>query len=314
MNLIGQEKVKNVLSAMIESSKSTGKPIGHLLFCGNSGLGKTYFARETAKLLGKVCIEIVGGALRNQSALSRALKDVEINRGGILFIDEIHNLPLKIEEMLYSVMTDYIVYFYESGKIVKYEMTPFTIIGATTTAGELTKPLRDRFLNVLHFEYYTIDELVQVIKKSYPTLDDNIAYEIASRSQGTPRIAKKYLDNIINYSIAYNQGVIDNNIMNQCFADLSVDIYGLDDNSRKILMYLSTGKSAGIDNIILNLSLDKNDVLNIYEPYLVYKQYIERTPKGRTITDEGLKVLGIIKESPEITGKNILNYKEREGV
>lgn len=298
---IGQSKLKAELGIYLEATKMRNEPLDHVLIYGPPGLGKTTLALIISNEL-EVNIKTTSGpAIERPGDLLAILN--ELNPGDILFIDEIHRLPRLIEEVLYSAMEDYYVDIIigqgANSQPIHFELPPFTLIGATTRPGMLTQPLRDRFGIVSHMKYYDDHELKLIVQRSAMVfqiyIDDEGAYEIARRSRGTPRIANRLLRRVRDYAQVKNNGKITKDITNEALRILDIDEFGLDVTDRKLLktmIELYQGGPVGLNTIAVNVSEDIETVEDMYEPFLLQKGFIQRTPRGRVVTKRAYEHLG----------------------
>ena len=298
---IGQQKVKEELAVYIQAARSRSEALDHVLLYGPPGLGKTTLAMVIANEL-EVGIKTTSGpAIERPGDLVALLNDLQA--GDVLFIDEIHRLPRVVEEMLYSAMEDFFVDIVvgqgPTAHPVHFPLPPFTLIGATTRAGALSAPLRDRFGIVEHMEYYDEASLAEIVKRSANVFDSEIkeaaALEIALRSRGTPRIANRLLKRVRDFSQVYEEGMISKEITQQALKVLRVDAKGLDHIDRKLLtamIDLYDGGPVGLGAIAANISEDAETIEDMYEPYLLQIGFLKRTSRGRVVTPEGYAHLG----------------------
>ena len=298
---IGQQKVKEELTVYIQAARSRSEALDHVLLYGPPGLGKTTLAMVIANEL-EVGIKTTSGpAIERPGDLVALLNDLQA--GDVLFIDEIHRLPRVVEEMLYSAMEDFFVDIVvgqgPTAHPVHFPLPPFTLIGATTRAGALSAPLRDRFGIVEHMEYYDEASLSEIVKRSANVFDseikDKAALEIALRSRGTPRIANRLLKRVRDFSQVYEEGMISKEITQQALKVLRVDAKGLDHIDRKLLtamIDLYDGGPVGLGAIAANISEDAETIEDMYEPYLLQIGFLKRTSRGRVVTPEGYAHLG----------------------
>lgn len=293
---IGQNKVKAELQVYIKAAQMRQEAMDHVLFYGPPGLGKTTLANIIAHELQANIKTTSGPAIEKAGDLVSIISSLE--PGDVLFIDEIHRIPRAVEEVLYSVMEDYYLDINLNGqegtRMVHLDVPPFTLVGATTRAGMLTPPLRDRFGISEHLNFYQPDELQQIIQRSAHILSYNIsaagAHEIALRSRGTPRIANRLLRRIRDFAQVENVPQIDQQIADQALKKLQVDSCGLDALDRKILELMAElyqGRAVGVRTIAANLGEKSETIEEIYEPYLLQIGFIARTPSGRVITQRG---------------------------
>lgn len=298
---IGQEKVKRELLIYIEAAKRRQESLDHVLLFGPPGLGKTTLAMVIANELDVNIRTTSGPAIERPGDLVAILN--ELSPGDVLFIDEIHRLPRVVEEMLYSAMEDFYVDIMmgqgETAYPLHFELPPFTLIGATTRAGMLSAPLRDRFGIVSHLEYYYPEELAEIIVRSVAIFETDIveegAFEIARRSRGTPRIANRLLRRVRDVAQVESDGVITPQIADYALALLRVDQEGLDYIDQKILrtmIEVYRGGPVGLSTIAVNISEETETVEDMYEPFLIQKGFIKRTARGRVATEKAYHHLG----------------------
>ena len=299
---IGQEKAKENLKVYIEAARLRGDTLDHVLLYGPPGLGKTTLSNIIANELG-VNIRITSGpAIEKQGDLAALLTN--LNQGDVLFIDEIHRLSRAVEEILYSAMEDYaldiIIGKGPAARSIRIDLPKFTLIGATTRAGQLTPPLRDRFGVLLKLEFYTPEELALIVKRSSSILgidiSDDGAYEIASRSRGTPRIANRLLKRVRDFAQVSGKSVIDSAIAGYALDRLEIDALGLDNTDRKILetiIKFYDGGPVGLETLSATIGEESVTIEDVYEPYLMQMGFITRTPRGRCVTRLGYNHLGI---------------------
>ena len=299
---IGQQGVKENLKIFIEAARLRGEPLDHVLFYGPPGLGKTTLAGIIANELG-VDIKITSGpAIERAGDLAAILTN--LNDTDVLFIDEIHRLNRSVEEVLYSAMEDYaldiIIGKGPSARSIRLDLAKFTLIGATTRAGSLSAPLRDRFGVLGKFEMYTPEELAQIIKRTAGilgvTIDDESVAEMARRSRGTPRVANRMLKRIRDFSQVKGNGIIDIAITREGLEALGVDEMGLERLDREILTTIIqrfNGGPVGIDTIAASIGEERVTIEDVYEPYLIQSGLLYRTQKGRMVSKDGYRHLGL---------------------
>ena len=298
---IGQTKVKENMKIYIEAAKKRGDPLDHCLFYGPPGLGKTTIANIIANEM-KSNIKITSGpAIEKPGDLAAIL--TTLSEYDVLFIDEIHRLSKNVEEILYPALEDYtldiVIGKGPSAKSIRIDLPKFTLIGATTKAGSLTTPLRDRFGIVHRLELYSTEDLATIIKRSAKILkieiDEESAIEIARRSRGTPRIANRLLKRVRDYAAVLGDGIINLKITKHALNQLEIDELGLDDIDRKILDTMITqyqGKPVGIESIAVSIGEEIDTIEDVYEPYLIQIGFITRTPRGRLVMPPAYKHLG----------------------
>lgn len=299
---IGQEKIKNNLSIYIEAAKKRKEALDHLLFYGPPGLGKTTLSGIIASEMG-VKIKITSGpAIEKQGELAALLSNLQEN--DILFIDEIHRLNRQVEEILYPAMEDYSLDIMigkgPTARSIRLDLPHFTLIGATTRVGMLSAPLRDRFGVVSRLEFYTPEELTQIVERSANLLgiriDRDAALEVARRSRGTPRLANRLLKRVRDVAQVKYDGKVDINVSKEALDMLDVDPFGLDHIDREVLntiIHKFGGGPVGLDTIAAAIGEDAGTIEDVYEPYLIKNGFINRTPRGRVVTPLAYKHLGL---------------------
>ncbi len=307
---IGQKGVKDNLKIFIEAARRRGEPLDHVLFYGPPGLGKTTLAGIIANELG-VNIKITSGpAIERAGDLAAILTNLEEN--DVLFIDEIHRLNRSVEEVLYSAMEDYaldiIIGKGPSARSIRLDLARFTLIGATTRAGSLSAPLRDRFGVISKFELYTVEELTEIIRRTARilgvTADEDSLVEMAKRSRGTPRVANRMLKRIRDFSQVKGNGIIDMEITLEALEALGVDGLGLERLDREILSGIIerfNGGPVGIDTIAASIGEERVTIEDVYEPYLIQTGLLYRTQKGRMVSPAGYKHMGLQPRGEEET-------------
>lgn len=303
---IGQAKAKEMLKIYIEAAKARGEALDHLLFYGPPGLGKTTLAGIIANEM-NVNMKITSGpAIEKPGEMAAILNNLQ--EGDILFVDEIHRLNRQVEEVLYPAMEDYAIDIMigkgASARSIRLDLPKFTLVGATTRAGMLTAPLRDRFGVVTRMEYYTVEELKMIILRSAKVLevgiDENGAYAMARRSRGTPRLANRLLKRVRDFAQVKYNGYITEEVADYALDLLDVDKEGLDQTDRGILLAMIekfSGGPVGLETLAASIGEDPGTIEDVYEPYLLKNGFIQRTPRGRVVTDAAYAHLGICKEN-----------------
>ena len=299
---IGQQKAKENLKIYIEAAKARGESLDHVLFYGPPGLGKTTLAGIIANEMGTHMKVTSGPAIGKPGEMAAILSNLQ--EGDVLFVDEIHRLNRQVEEVLYPAMEDYAIDIMlgkgATARSIRLDLPKFTLVGATTRAGLLSAPLRDRFGVVHHLEFYTGEELKTIILHSALTLgveiDEEGAHEMARRSRGTPRLANRLLKRVRDFAQVKYDGRISKEVASFALDLLEVDKMGLDQNDRNILMTMIgkfAGGPVGLDTLAAAIGEDAGTIEDVYEPYLVKNGLINRTPKGRVVTELAYQHLGI---------------------
>ena len=299
---IGQDKIRKNLKIYIDAAKLRKESLDHVLFYGPPGLGKTTLCNIIANEMGKNLKVTSGPAIEKPGDMAAILNN--LNEGDVLFVDEIHRLNRQVEEVLYPAMEDFaidIVIGKEAGaRSIRLDLPKFTLVGATTRAGLLTAPLRDRFGVVQKLEFYTTDELKEIVMRSSMVLgveiDESGAVEIARRSRGTPRLANRLLKRVRDFAQVKYNGVIDKKVADYALDILDVDKLGLDNNDRMILLTIIEkfgGGPVGLNTLSAALGEDAGTLEDVYEPYLLMNGLINRTPGGRVATENAYIHLGI---------------------
>ena len=299
---IGQEKIRKNLKVYIDAAKFRNESLDHVLFYGPPGLGKTTLCNIIANEMGTNLKVTSGPAIEKPGDMAAILNN--LNEGDVLFVDEIHRLNRQVEEVLYPAMEDFVIDIVigkdAGARSIRLDLPKFTLVGATTRAGLLTAPLRDRFGVVQKLEFYNTDELKEIVRRSATVLgveiDDNGAIEIARRSRGTPRLANRLLKRVRDFAQVKYNGIIDKGVADFALDTLDVDKLGLDNNDRMILLTIIEkfgGGPVGLNTLSAAIGEDAGTLEEVYEPYLLMNGLINRTPGGRVATENAYIHLGI---------------------
>ncbi len=308
---VGQVKIREQLEIFISAARKRSEALDHVLLFGPPGLGKTTLSHIIAAELGVNLRQTSGPVLEKPKDLAALLTNLE--RNDVLFIDEIHRLSPVVEEILYPALEDYQIDIMigegPSARSIKLDLQPFTLIGATTRAGMLTNPLRDRFGIVARLEFYTVEELERIVKRSAALLvvpmEEEGGREIAMRSRGTPRVVNRLLRRVRDYAEVRGRGVIDSETARSALAMLDVDALGLDVMDRKLLeavVHRFDGGPVGLDNIAASIGEERDTIEDVIEPYLIQQGYLQRTSRGRIATLAAYRHLGVAppRQAPEL--------------
>ena len=290
---IGQEDVKQNIKVYIEAAKLRNESLDHVLLYGPPGLGKTTLANIIANEMGVNIKTASGPSIEKAGDLAAILSTLEPK--DVLFIDEIHRMPSYIEEILYPAMEDYVLDIMIGGegnsRSIRIDLPPFTLVGATTRAGDLTSPLRDRFGIISKLQYYTEDELIKIVKRTSRVLavpiEEDAARELASRSRGTPRIANRLFKRVRDFALVEGSGVINLNVTKKALDRLKIDDKGLDDTDHQLMLAIIekfNGGPVGIESVASSIGEEVTTIEDVYEPYLLQQGFLKRTPRGRVAT------------------------------
>jgi len=302
-DFIGQMAVRENLQVFITAARARKEPLDHVLLHGPPGLGKTTLAHIVARELGVGFRATSGPMIARAGDLAAILTNLEAN--DVLFIDEIHRLNPAIEEVLYPAMEDFqldlIIGEGPAARSVRIELQPFTLIGATTRSGLLTTPLRDRFGIPLRLEFYSPDELVEIVRRGARVLDvtmsDDGAIEIAKRSRGTPRVAGRLLRRVRDFASVAGAPQVDVDVADKALKRLDVDAVGLDAMDRRYMACIAenyAGGPVGVDTLAAALSEERETIEDVIEPFLIQQGFLQRTPRGRVVSDKGFRHLGLV--------------------
>ena len=305
---IGQNDVKENIKVFVKAAKMRDESLDHVLLYGPPGLGKTTLAFIIAHELGVNIKTASGPSIEKSGDLAAILSSLE--KGDVLFIDEIHRMPRYIEEILYPAMEDFsldiIVGSEGNSRNIKIDLPPFTLVGATTRAGDLSAPLRDRFGIINKLQFYSVEELTDIVKRTARVLDTEIdedaAVELAKRSRGTPRIANRLFKRVRDFAMVEGNGVITLEVMNDSLNRLKVDKMGLDNTDRDLLLAIINrfnGGPVGVEALSSSIGEEVTTIEDVYEPYLLQMGLLKRTSRGRVVTDKAYEVLGIEKKTKD---------------
>ena len=299
---VGQNDVKDNIKVFIEAAKMRNEPLDHVLLYGPPGLGKTTLSFIIAHELGVNIKTASGPSIEKAGDLAAVLSSLE--PGDVLFIDEIHRMPRYIEEILYPAMEDYsldiIVGTDENSRNIRIDLPPFTLVGATTRSGDISAPLRDRFGITAKLEFYTVEELTKIVKRTAKVLnveiEDDAAVELAKRSRGTPRIANRLFKRVRDFALVEGNGNIDMDITNLALKRLKVDDLGLNNTDHELLLAIINkfnGGPVGVEALSSSIGEEVTTIEDVYEPYLLQIGLLKRTSRGRVVTPKAYEVLGI---------------------
>ena len=299
---IGQEDVKENIRVFVQAAKMRKESLDHVLLYGPPGLGKTTLAFIIAHELGTNIKTASGPSIEKSGDLAAILSSLE--PGDVLFIDEIHRMPRYIEEILYPAMEDFsldiIVGSEGNSRNIKIDLPPFTLVGATTRAGDLSAPLRDRFGIINKLQFYTVEELTDIVKRTArvlnETIEDNAAVELAKRSRGTPRIANRLFKRVRDFAMVEGSKTITLDITNRALDRLKVDKMGLDNTDRDLLLAIINrfnGGPVGVEALSSSIGEEVTTIEDVYEPFLLQQGLLKRTARGRVVTDKAYEVLGL---------------------
>jgi len=301
---VGQNEVKENIKVFVDAAKMRNEALDHVLLYGPPGLGKTTLAFIIAHELGTNIKTASGPSIEKSGDLAAVLSSLE--PGDVLFIDEIHRMPRYIEEILYPAMEDFsldiIVGSEGNSRNIKIDLPPFTLVGATTRAGDLSAPLRDRFGIISKLQYYSVEELKDIIKRTARVLnmgiDEDAAEELAKRSRGTPRVANRLFKRVRDFAMVNKKDIIDKKITEKALNRLKVDEMGLDSTDHELLLSIINkfnGGPVGIEALSSSIGEEVTTIEDVYEPYLLQQGLLKRTARGRVVTDKAYEVLGIPK-------------------